>query len=218
MKDKTKASIPLADLEALITKDGTFSIQNVRNISTLKQLWRLDIQAYSTEDKPYDLSFQEFSNWWRQYPLGSKVLTVSDRIVSSIGIYPLREDQYSKFLKGELEESKLIPVSLKDCKKERQHYWYVSGILKDEHYIDLGLKIHPLYHLLKESLGLWLTSGHIDFPISIASLSISKSGSTLLSKFGFVQQGVNSEEQILYELKLSSIEELQTLLRNRRLI
>lgn len=214
----TKASSPIKDLEALINKDGTFSVQNIRNISLLKQLWKLDCQAYSVEEDPYSLSFEDFSNWWKQYSLGSKVLVVSNRIVTSIGIYPLSREQYSSFLKGDLEENQLIPVSLKECKKNPQSYWYVSGLIKDENYTTLGLKIHPLYHLLKESLGLWLDSGHLKFPISIGALSLSKSACALLSKFGFVNKGVNSEGQLLHELTLYSLEDLQTLLRNRRLI
>lgn len=213
----TKASIPLEDLEALVNNDGTFSIQNIRNISNLKQLWKLDAQAYSL-DKPYDLSFSEFSTWWKQYSLGSKVLIVSNRIVSSIGIYPLSKDQYVGFLEGSLSENQLIPVSLKECKKTPQPYWYVSGLIKDENYTNLGLKIHPIYHLLKESLGLWLDSGHLEFPISVAALSLSKSACALLSKFGFVRKGQTPEGSFLYELSISSIEEAQTLLRNRRLI
>lgn len=218
MAKKTKASIPLQELEALINQDGTFSVQNIRNISLLRQLWKLDTAAYSTEDKAYELSFAEFSNWWRRYSLGSKVLVVNDQIVSSIGIYPLTQDQYLSFSAGSLNENDLLPVSLKECKKTPQQYWYLSGIVRDENYVHLGLKIHPLYHLLKESLGLWLDSGHLKFPIFITAIALNSSASALLTNSGFSQKEFGKDGFPLYELELSSLEDTKSLLRTRRLI
>ena len=197
-----------------------YSIQNVATIEQLKELWRLDMQAYQNCTIP----FKTFKQWWSHYPFGSKVYLENNAILAAIGFYPIEVTMALAFMNGELPETDLVPVRLRDCLRTPQHYWYASGILLNNTLLDADphrrLRDHPVKPLLKNALHLWLGSGHMEFPAKLFALGLTPEGTNMLCRFGFSE--TRSAEAMpdhcgLYDLTLTSTEQVLKVLAGRSL-
>ena len=150
-----------------------YSIQNVENIEQLKQLWKLDMQAYHD----CTITFPTFKKWWSCYPFGSKVYLENGEIVASIGLYPIEEGMAKAFRAGHISETDLVPLRLKECQRTPQKFWYASGILLNDALLKTDphrmLRNHPVKPLLQNGLQLWLASGHVDYPATLFALGLS---------------------------------------------
>lgn len=188
-------------------------IQHIDSIERLEELWRIDKQAY----QDVSLELEEFSRWWQCYEFGSRVLIENDRIIASIGIYPIASEQALEFADGQITEGDLMPVSLSECEQVAQHHWYASGIVVSEDYRGEG---SPLKTLLRMGLAYWMNSGHIAYPVSVMAIAEYEIGARLLSLFGFqkIRDGSTLPDGCdLYQLYLKSEQELRSLMRVKRL-
>ena len=197
-----------------------YSIQNVSTLAQLKDLWQLDMQAYQDCTIP----FKTFKQWWSRYPLGSKVYLENNAILAAIGLYPIESTMAVAFMHGEISETDLVPVRLKDCVRTPQQYWYASGILLNNTLLDADphrrLRSHPVKPLLKTALQLWLGSGHVAYPATLFALGLSLEGTNMLRRFGFTESRSAADlpdHCSLYTLTLTSRQQVLNVLEGRAL-
>lgn len=148
------------------------------DLTRLKELWEIDREAYGD----CSLEFSEFQTWWNLYELGSRILIEDNKIVASIGIYPILYQQAESFVQGQICEGDLLPVSLEICDQQPQNYWYVSGIVVARNYRGWG---SPLRSLMRMGIGLWLSSGHLSYPLTLFAIGEYEDGARLLKLIGF---------------------------------
>lgn len=188
-----------------------FRIENIVEIDRLHELWMIDQQMYPD----CKLTFEEFSSWWNHYDLGSKVLLQDDRIVSSIGIYPMDINQAWSFQQGLIAEGSLVPPSVAQCAEDPISNWYFSGIFVVP---EMQGWNSPAKRMLRTGISVWLDSGHIAYPASLLALASSESGRDWLTFFGFekIKDGAELPDRLdLYQLQARSPKQLQTLLREK---
>lgn len=183
--------------------------QPVADLEQLRELWLIDKEAYQDQS----LEFEEFSQWWQCYPLGSRVLLADGRIVASIGVYPLSAKQAIGFASGDLPESELQPVFLDDCQQQPVRDWYASGIVVVE---SMRGKNNLLKKLLQIGLSSWLESGHVTYPLNVMAIAEYDIGRRLLEFFGFskTQDGAQMADgfdlyQTRFESKRQAIQSLR---------
>lgn len=148
----------------------------VESLEVLRELWQIDKKAYGD----HSLEFEPFLEWWNLYPHGSRCLFLKDKIVASIGIYPLSVEQSQAFRDGHLVESELRPVSIAQCAEEGVQDWYVSGIVVVDEWQNRGL-VRPL---IRSAIENWMNSGHIHYPVRLFSLGQTLKGVKALKLFG----------------------------------
>lgn len=190
--------------------------QSLKKIDHLRRLWSIDADAY----QECSISFECFRRWWQRYPLGNTVImTETDEIVASIGIWAIAPEQFSAFTTGQIREQQLLPVPLSHCQKQPQTNWYVSGVVLAEAYRG-RIKRNPLLQLLSAALGDWIGSDHVAFPLQVVALGEYEEGDNLLQRFGFSK--VADREQMpdgchLYSLEIQSEEHAESILKSRNL-
>lgn len=176
------------------------SFQPVESIAQLRELFAIDADAYGD----CSLEFETFRDWWERYGWGSRVLLADDqRIIASVGIYPLQPQQADDFERGAIPESALRPVQWIDDRFDPVSNWYVSGIVVAE---DLRGWASPLGKLLRFGIASWLDSRHIAYPASVLSLGQSDLGKRCLEMLGFekLQDAAQMPDRCdLYKLVLS---------------
>lgn len=165
-------------IELLSHPQPRYQIQRVESLERLRELWEIDKEAY----KDCSLEFEPFVEWWNRYECGSRNLLENDRIVASIGLYPLYAEQYQAFVNGWIKESALKPVTLTECEEEPVSTWYSSGIVVAEHARGWG---SPLPILLNRGIRSWLDSGHLRYPLDLIAIAEYDEGARLLELFGF---------------------------------
>jgi hypothetical protein len=188
-------------------------IQPVASVEQLQQLWAIDKDAYLD----CSLSFEAFKEWWERYEFGSRILLDRDRILASIGIYPLYAEQAAAFISGMIPESDLRPVTMAECEQNRQHNWYASGIVVAEHLRGWN---SPLKTLLQLGLTYWLSSGHIAYPLNIWAIAEYEIGARLLNCLGFVKVRDGStmpDGCDLYNAQFDSEKQIRSMLRAKGL-
>lgn len=188
-----------------------YTIQAVESVERLRQLWEIDKSAYLDCSLP----FEPFLEWWQRYEFGSRILLESDRIVASLGIYPLSGEQYNAFHAGSIREALLKPVPFQACEIESCQHWYASGIVVAESDRGWG---SPLLTLLSSGLRCWLDSGHLSYPLSIMAIAEYDAGARLLELFSFSKAKDKSEMPDgcdLYELKIANRKQALLLLKQR---
>lgn len=199
--------------EILSGQRSELCIQTLSTLEQLRQLWEIDKAAYAE----CSLEFDEFAEWWHRYPLGSQCLMDGDRILASLGLYPLSEAQATDFYEGRIPESDLLPVTLAECEDNPQHYWYASGVVVIEGLRGWG---SPLKTLLQYALPLWGNSGHVAYPLHIYSVAEYEIGAKILSYLGFSQQRSAAEMPdgcALYAIEVVSPQQELTLLKRKGL-
>lgn len=213
------------ELAQLIRRSPRFETpRSVDSIHELRALWEIDADAY----QECSISFECFRQWWQRYPKGNTVIFDGDRIIASVGLWPLSSEQYEAFTAGQIAESELQPVPLSQCERyttrdsahyQGQHYWYASGIVLAKEYRG-RLKNNPLLTLLEHAIPMWIESNHVTFPLHIAALGEYVDGNNLLEGFGFGREKDSSEmpdKCHLYTLSLESEDEAAQILQARNL-
>lgn len=150
-------------------------IDHVRCENQLRELWQIDVQAYGD----HSLDYQPFLHWWERYPYGSRCLTLDGKIVASIGIYPLSEDQAELFSSGQIGEGALQPVHLDDC-EEAVANWYFSGLVIVPEFQNRGI----VRRLVRFGVGQWMRSGHLKYPVNLYGLGQTEKGRKALELCG----------------------------------
>ena len=189
---------------------GAVFAQNIETEEQLRELWEIDKEAY----QDCSLQFEPFLDWWRRYSYGSRNLVVQDRIIASIGIYPLSKEQAQSFLAGEIREADLKPVLLEECDQKKVSDWYCSGIVVVPELQNKGL----LKTLLQIGIGSWAATGHIKYPLTLYGLAEYKIGEKLFNKFGFtkaVDKEALPDGCDLYKAEVASFAELEAKLHSR---
>lgn len=201
-------------LELLTAAKLNLYFQPVADLDQLRQLWRIDQAAYLD----CSLSFDRFVEWWEAYVYGSRVLLDGDRILASIGIYPLSSQQAQAFSSGTIPESELKPVLFDECVVNPQNNWYASGIVVAESF--RGHASSPLKTLLQSGLSAWLDSNHVAYPVSLWSIAEYDIGAKLLNFFGFTKTregGQMPDGCDLYHRSFASKQEARDFLRHKGL-
>lgn len=179
-------------------------IDYVRHESQLRELWQIDAQAYGD----HSLDYQPFLKWWERYPFGSRCLMLNGKIIASIGIYPLSEDQGELFSTGQINEGALQPVHLDDC-QEGVANWYFSGLVIIPEYQNRGI----VRRLVRLGVGEWMRSGHLRYPINLYGLGQTEKGRKALALCGMrlLVSGCKLPDGLdLYHCNSRSVSELQS--------
>jgi hypothetical protein len=180
-------------------------VHRIANLEQLKELYLIDSDAYQECSIPFEV----FELWWSSYEPGLNVISRKNKIIASIGIFPISVEQYQDFTKGRITESDLLPVSLEECEETPQHCWYFSGIVISPNI--RGTKAAPLKLLLWAGLGQWAGSSYISYPAQCCALGYSQEGQLMLKRFGF--SSIPESESFpdgcpVFSLSFSSMEEV----------
>lgn len=201
-------------LNSLSAPKPQFHFQAIASLEQLYQLWEIDRDAYQEQS----LSFERFQEWWERYELGSRVLLEGDRILASLGLYPVSCHHFDKFTAGLIPERDLLPLPLEQCEESPASCWYASGIVVSPSARGWG-KPH-VNRLMSYAFHQWVDSGHISYPLQVAAIAEYEQGAKLLQALGFqkLQDGYGLPDGCdLYWISFASEEEVRSLLRSRGL-
>lgn len=179
MTSTTPAIAAYEELSQLI-QPVHFHPARITTIDQLRELWQIDDAAY----QDCSLPFKVFRGWWQRYPLGITIILSEQKIVASLGCWPITPEQFDAFITGQIKETDLLPVPLSQCERSPQDCWYFSGVVLRPEFRG-SVKKNPLLRLLRAGVGHWVESSHIAFPAKLAALGEFVEGENLLSSFGF---------------------------------
>lgn len=177
-----------------ILESARFQSGFLRDESDLRQIWEIDCQAYD-----HNIHYDELKTWWSGYQHGTFCLFVRRKIVASVGIYPLSQEQADQFCSGSIPESDLRPA-LTDGRN-----WYISGCVIVPEWRNRGL-IRPLMRI---GFGGWLTRENLPDNIKLISLGESPLGCKLLERAGFNRTKPANQmpdRSALYEIQTTPVD------------
>lgn len=190
---------------------------NVRSITSSDELCtsrEIAESVYGDEMIPFSIEY----SWWEAFELGYKALYCGDEMVGLLTIHPLDEVSANQFCNGEIMTEKLTIKTIANCKEQPCATWYISGLfLKD---IYRRTKRNPIYQLLSIGMNIWMESPFVTYPVKILALAVSKDGEKTLERFSFIRLKEGEEMAggyPLYIIKLSSKNDLSSLLRRRNI-
>lgn len=204
----TPAIAACEELIGLVEGPLDLRVGYVKDEVMLRELWDIDRQAYGD----MSLDFQPFLEWWSAYSFGSTLLTLNGAIVASIGIYPLRHDQATAFIAGQISEATLRPASLEVCQTTGIANWYISGVVIRPDLQHRGI----LRRLIEIGVGTWLSSGHTAYPAKLFGLAQYDIGGRIMQKLGMEKWRDLSEMADhcdIYGVELTSEKHARSLLR-----
>lgn len=135
-------------IKSRIKRDTKLKFKTVEDKETLKQLWKIDQQAYGD----YNISFETFLEWWTKYPLSNLVMMRGSEILGSVGILPLTQECFEELKELHKKEQN---IRLHDILSIDQapfcKTWYISGAML----VDKSEQVLPL--LIAQALEHWLS-------------------------------------------------------------
>lgn len=166
-----------AALELLPDVSPVVSCKYIETPAELRDLWRIDDEAYADASIPYSL----FEDWWTAYPKGLKAIFYGDQVMGAVGLWPVSKRWSVQFCNGEVGEADLPSSALAHYRSRAACYWYASGIVL----VPALRGGRAVAKLLSEALRLWEEGEQVLFPATIYALAYSKSGSALLRRLEF---------------------------------
>lgn len=203
------------ELSTLLAPLPRLKVRPIENLEELKQLHAIDADAY----QECSITFECFQGWWERHQQGNTVVFSGDDIVASIGLWAISEEQSAAFIEGGIRESDFMPVSFEQCESVPQQNWYASGIVLKKH-LRRNLKNNPIKMLLERAIGEWFDSGRAAYPLRVIALAEYVEGENLLTRFNFmkIRDKANLPDGCdIYCLQLNSEEDVESLLKSRRL-
>jgi ribosomal protein S18 acetylase RimI-like enzyme len=148
------------------------------------------------------LNAEGLLEWWITYPEGIKVLSVDNKAVGAIGIWPVREDTFSELKNGAIDETDIPSggiIAQKECLRVRHSYWYIGSIILSPAYQRKGLSILLINNAIKD----WLLKGNLAESVDLCAIAYSREGVLLLEKFRFNSCGRSKSGHIIYYRRTS---------------
>lgn len=170
----------IADLLARLMSSkacANYEVRNLSSVSELKELWKIDIEAYG----PSNISFDVLQDWWMAYPAGIYGLFIQGRISGALGIWPVNRRWMMAFASGRAAEEDLKPEIIKTSGNRGTDLWYISGLVIERR-LRRSMAV-PI--LLKEATVGWAIDGRLKHPVRLAAIAISDDGEKLLGRYGF---------------------------------
>lgn len=176
-------------IESKIKKDTKLKFTTVKDKETLKQLWKIDQQAYGD----YNIVFETFLEWWTQYQPGILIMMRGSEILGSVGIFPITEECFEDLKELRKREQNIhchdiIPTNqVLSCRT-----WYVSGVM-------LINTSEEIFHLLLfQAIQHWLNAVPDDGrTFKFLALAYTKADQDLLLLLGFKEYSSNPPKGFL---------------------
>lgn len=203
------------ELNTLLTPMPRLKVRAIQTLEELRRLHEIDADAY----QECSITFECFQGWWERHQQGNTVVFSGNDIVASIGLWAISEEQSADFIEGKIRESEFSPVSFEEGEAAPQQNWYASGIVLKKH-LRRNLKNNPIKMLLERAIGEWFDSGRAAYPLRVIALAEYVEGENLLTRFNFmkIRDKANLPDGCdIYCLQLSSEEDVENLLKARRL-
>lgn len=164
-------------IKAKIRGNLELKFKTVQDKETLKQLWKIDQQAYGD----YNINFDTFLEWWTKFPLSNLVMMRGSTILGSVGILPLTEECFEDLKELRKREQNIHAQDIMSVDQARScRTWYISGIM-------LVSTPEQTFHLLiSQALRHWLDIALDDIGIfKFLALAYTKADQDLLLLLGF---------------------------------
>ena len=194
-----------------VAVDWTPCVRLARTAEEVGIIGRMDEKQYDSKS----VDAKKLVDWWRVYPNGV-YLFVKGSIVGALGIWPLKDEVFSKLVDGQLEEAWIESEDI--CVPNGRPFarWYLADILVDP---DSDVKKGQGILLAEIALERWLSSDHLptDDPIHICALGFTANGRNAMSNFGMNQTHCTSPQsgyQVFYVSR--TVAELKAMLRGRQ--